>query len=169
MRMLLQLIKNHLNNYFLNKDFKLQTCYHPWVILLTDCWIPPGLFWTWLYSTGVWLIWIKQQQCVCAWGQLGKGGMKGTSGASVGQAFTSCWLLPMWSSTTCSASSVQAEEACRLCHLSCPRSGLLRVEGTLFSALVGRCTAEAVLNVMGGNKCGAEGSQMAILFTCKKL
>lgn len=67
MKTLLQLIKNHLNNYFLNEAFKLQTCHHPWVILLANCWIPPGLFWAWLYSTGARLIWIKQRQCVCAW------------------------------------------------------------------------------------------------------
>lgn len=69
MRMLLQLIRKSLDNYFLNDTFNL---HHPWAILL-------GLVWAWLFGTGVRSPWMKQQHCVRAW-EVFWGGMKGAPG-----------------------------------------------------------------------------------------
>lgn len=69
MRMLLQLIRKSLDNYFLNDTFNL---HHPWTILL-------GLVWAWLFGTSVRSPWMKQQHCVWAW-EVFWGGMKGAPG-----------------------------------------------------------------------------------------
>lgn len=104
-------------------------------------------------STNACVTGLKHQQCVCAWGQLGNGSMKGASGVSAEQVFTShWWMLLVQCSTACSVSSTRAEKACGLCHLSCPRSNPLRPEGALLSALLRECTVEAVLNA-DGKKC----------------
>lgn len=85
--------------------------------------------------------------CLC-WGQPREESTQIASGTFVAQAFSShCQLQLVWWSTTSSSSSLQAEEVCWLCYLSCPMHIPLRVEGTICNPLVDVCCAGAMLNM----------------------
>lgn len=146
MRILLQLMRNSLDNSFLNDAFNLR---HPWAIL----W---GMVWTWLCSTVVGLPRMKQQQfvlCLCVIAVLLSWGW--------GRAF---WLLQ-------DGSVLHTSDYC-LCSTTCAGFATVFDPREVLEELVGLNAMhwwECVLwrqrwRWISGSNCASEGFQMVFFF-----